>query len=95
MANAIPWHGQNKLFTTPKGEEKDRVLPLPVFNNGNVSVSCWQLTKEELADIIQNNGKIYLAVFFGNKQPPVFVGSEDNVRSVVLDFGHVWKKEKA
>lgn len=94
MANSIAWHGQNRLLSAPKGEEKDRVHDLHVFNNGNVTVSCWQLTPEELADIIQNGGKIYLAVLYGASQPPVFVGSEDSVRQVVIDYGKVWKKEK-
>jgi len=35
-----------------------------------------------------------LAVAFGPSQPPVFVGSEDEVRQVVIDYGNVWKKEK-
>lgn len=94
MANPIPWHGQNKRLTAPKNVAKDIVQDLCIFNNGKVSVSCWQLTEAELINIIQNGGKIYLAVVFGPSQPPVYVGSEDSVRELVIDYGQVWKKEK-
>lgn len=94
MANAIPWHGQNRRLTAPKNIDKDIVQELCIFNNGKVSVSCWQLTASELADIIQNNGKVYLAVVFGPSQPPVYVGSEDSVRELVIDYGKVWKREE-
>lgn len=94
MANPIPWHGQNRRLIAPANIAKDIIQDLPVFNNGKLSVSCWQLTEIELCDIIQNGGKIYLAVVFGPSQPPVFVGSEDSVRELVIDYGQVWKKEK-
>jgi hypothetical protein len=94
MGESIPWHGQNFLLKAPAGEEADRVHDLHVFNNGHVTVSCWQLKPEELSDVVQNGGRIYLAVLFGPSQPPVFVGSEDSVRAVVLDYGKVWKKER-
>jgi hypothetical protein len=93
MAEIVKWHGVNKTLLAPKGVEQSVVADLPVFNNGQVSVSCWRLTKEELADIIQDDGCIYLAVWFGPSQPPVFVGSEDSVRTLLVDFGKVWSKK--
>jgi hypothetical protein len=93
MANPICWHGMNKTLQAPANEDKQRIQDIHVFNNGNCSVSCWQLTPEELADLVQNGGKIYLAVMFGKSQPPVFVGSENTVRSVVIDYGGVWKRQ--
>lgn len=77
MAKAIPWHGSNKTLRAGNGD--DRIGTLPVFNNGHCTVSCWQLTDEELVDIVQ---------------PPVFVGTEDSVRRIAIDFGGVWKKGK-
>lgn len=91
MANAIPWHGNNKTLSAPNHEN---IGSLPVFNNDRVTVSCWQLTEAEIIDIIQNGGKIFVAVMYGKSQPPMFVGTEDSVRSVVIDYGKVWKKEK-
>lgn len=93
MASPIPWHGQNKKLTTPEHEDKQRIGELNVFNNGHCTVSCWQLTPQELVDIIQNGGKVYVSVLFGKSQPPIFVGTEDTVREVVIDFGGVWKRE--
>lgn len=93
MANSIPWHGQNKRLVTPAGEDKARIAELNIFNNGKCSVSCWQLTEAELVDIIQNGGKVFVACLYGPSQPPLFVGSEDTVRDVVIDFGGVWKRE--
>lgn len=92
MAHSIHWHGQTKILKPPNADDRDRIHDICIFNNGNVSVSCWQLTPEELADIIQNGGKVYLAVLYGPSQPPCFVGSEDSIRSTVIDYGRVWKK---
>lgn len=94
MANPIQWHGMNKTLQAPASEDKQRIQDMHVFNNGNISVSCWQLTDEELIDLIQNGGKIYLAVLFGPSQPPVFVGTEDSVRRIAVDFGGVWKRKE-
>lgn len=90
MANAIEWHGQNKILNSPK--EADYPV-LNIFNNGKVSVSCWQLTAEELAEVVQHGGKIFIAVLGGVSQYPMFVGTEESVRSVVADTGKVWKRE--
>jgi hypothetical protein len=95
MAKPVQWHGANRTLTPPKAEEDtSRIESMAVFNNGNMSVSCWQLTPEELADVVQNGGKIYLAVLFGPSQPPAFIGSEDSVRRIAVDYGGVWKREK-
>jgi hypothetical protein len=93
MAQIVDWHGVNKLLLTPKGVDKSIVSNLPVFNNGQISVSCWKLSKEELADVIENDGCVYLAVWFGPSQPPVYVGTEENVRVLVIDHGKVWPKK--
>lgn len=90
MAKPVDWHGANKILTAPKGES-DRVTQLHVFNNGHMSVSCWELTEQEIIEIVQTK-KIFLSVWFGGSQPPVFVGSEEAVRSIALDFGKVWNK---
>lgn len=91
MANPIPWHGNNKTLTAPGHEN---IQAIQVFNNEKVSVSCWQLTELEIIDLIQNGGKVFVAVMYGKSQPPMFVGTEDSVREVVIDYGKVWKKEK-
>ena len=94
MATPVAWNGINKLLTAPEGYCTEQVQDLPAFNNGVCSVSCWQLTPEELADIIQNDGKVFISIFCGPSQPPVFVGSEETCRGVVVDYGAVWPKDK-
>jgi hypothetical protein len=89
VADPIDFVGTNKTLAPPRGSES--VEPLPVFNNGACSVSCWKLSKAELAEVVSSGGMVYLSVFFGRSQPPVFVGSEATVRSIVSDYG-VWKR---
>ena len=93
MAEAIQWYGANKVLQSPK--DFGSVIDISVFNNGKCSVSCWKLTPEELADVVQNGGHIFVTVLGGPSQYPMFVGSEENVRSVVADFGKVWNKNKS
>ena len=90
MATAVEFAGANRVLRAPAGHE-ETVSDLHTFNNGNCSVSCWQLSPEEVAEI-QRTGRIYLSVWFGQTQPPVFVGGEEEVRSVVVDYGGVWRR---
>ncbi|NNU62445.1 hypothetical protein [Ochrobactrum soli] len=91
MATPTKFHGSNMKLLPPAGSEN--VEPLHTFTNGCCSVSCWELSPEEQAEIIRT-GRVFLSVFSGRSQAPVFVGSEDTVRSVVVDFGGVWAREK-
>lgn len=90
MASPVEWNGANKLLTVPS--DREDVTELHVFNNGICSVSCWQLSREELVELVQNGGKIFVSVMGGASSPPIFVGCEDEVREVVCDYGKVWKK---
>lgn len=91
MATPIAWDGANKILKAPKEWTKEQCQDLPTFNNGVCSVSCWQFSKDELVDVIQNDGKFFVSIMFGASQPPVFAGSEATVREVVVDYGKVWK----
>lgn len=93
MASSIDFPGTNKVLTSPAGKEH-LVHELHVFNNGRTSVSCWQLSRDEVKEIIESGGKVYLSVMFGTTQPPVFLGSESAVRELNADLG-VWKKPRA
>ncbi len=92
MAYGIDFKGSNKRYGPPLGVSEDQCKTLNTFNNGQCIVSCWELTKEELEEI-NRTGKIFLSVWSGNTLFPVLVGSEDVVRSVVADYGAVWKRE--
>ncbi|MDW9573405.1 hypothetical protein GOA73_08450 [Sinorhizobium meliloti] len=89
MGAPVQFEGANMLLRAPEGAEN--VSDMHTFTNGMCSVSCWQLSADELAEI-NRTGRIYLSVFSGRTQPPVFVGDEETVRSIVVDFGGVWRR---
>lgn len=61
--------GSNRVLGPPAGREAE-VASLPVFSNGHVCVSCWELTEAERAEIFAT-GRIWLFVWAGHTQPPV------------------------
>ncbi|RVM91480.1 hypothetical protein [Sinorhizobium meliloti] len=89
MGIPVQFSGANMLLRAPEGAEN--VSDMHTFTNGMCSVSCWELSAEELAEV-NRTGRIYLSVFSGRTQPPVFVGDEETVRSIVVDFGGVWRR---
>lgn len=88
MAYPVDFPGKNLDLQPPPGAEN--IAPLPIFRNGTCCVSCWELSPDELADVIRT-GKVFLSVFWGQTQPPVYVGSEETTREVIADYG-VWKR---
>lgn len=94
MAKLIPWHGINKILNPPKDWDNSVIQDMPVFNNGKYTVTCWQLSPEELAKVAQNSGKVFVAVMYGASQPPMFVGTEQTVKDVCVDFGKTWMREQ-
>lgn len=93
MADAVDFSGSNRLLRAPEGREGD-VSTLHVFHNGQCSVSCWQLGADELQQIMQDGGKVWLSVLYPRgTQPPVFLGSRELVRQVVADYGPLWREE--
>ncbi|GEM_PF-1340874 len=91
MATAVNFTGSNMKLMPPDGAEN--VEPLHTFTNGVCSVSCWELSSEDLEQIART-GRIFVTVLSGRSQPPVFIGSEESVRSVVVDYGGVWARGK-
>ena len=90
MSKPVSWLGSNKTLKAPKGTTEEQVQDLPIFTNGKVCVSCWQLSEEALKEVI-NTGCIFLSIYSGSTQPPVFMGSQEEVRAVAVDYGPVWK----
>lgn len=81
------WPAANFVFTAPEG--RDDVCDLQVFKNPQYTVSCWKLSPEELAEVAKT-GCVYLSIM-GGGMPPVFLGSEDEVRALIGEHG-VWEK---
>lgn len=92
MGTPVEFDGQITVFGPPKGREEE-IGTLPVFGNGYAVVSCWQLSEEELADIIANDRKLFVSVLSGEHVLPMFVGSERECAAVVADTGKVWTKK--
>lgn len=76
--------GANIILTAPDGME-EQVADLPVFRNGQFSVSAWELSDEELEEIIRTR-RVHVAIL-GQSHPPIYVGDEEAVRKVTGDHG--------
>ena len=48
-------------------------LDLPVFRDGTVVVSCWEMTDDERKAFLLT-GRVYLYVYSGKSSPPVALG---------------------
>lgn len=90
MSEPVKWKEANKILVAPQDTTKEQVQDLHVFSNGNVCVSKWKLSEEAIKEII-DTGCIFLSVYSGNSQPPVFLGSEAETHAVAVDYGPVWK----
>lgn len=78
------------VLRAPEGSEN--VSDLHTFSNGVCSVSCWELTDEDMEEIIRTR-RVFCSVFSGRSQPPIFVGSESEVRDLCADYG-VWRRSE-
>lgn len=85
------WPHANFTFHPPPGRED--VSPARVFRNKSMIVLPWDLSAQELAEITRT-GQVFLSIM-GQGMPPVYVGSETEVRGMVADYGPVWPRVKA
>lgn len=90
MSKPVDWYGANKVLTPPKGTTEEQVSKLAIFTNGAVCVSRWQLSEEALKEV-NETGCLFVSVYSGATQPPIFIGSHNEVREVAVDYGPVWK----
>ena len=93
MSKPVDWYGANKTLKAPADTTKEQVQDLRIFSNGVVCVSRWQLSEIALKEVIET-GCIFVSSYSGATQPPIFVGSHDEVREVAVDYGPVWKLQK-
>lgn len=94
MGHPIDFPGSNRVLGPPKGLDETSVESMPTFTNGHQSVSCWEFTAEEIADALSADGRtvrLYLTVWSGQSQPPVYVGGEEATRRLIADNG-TWKR---
>lgn len=88
MGHPVEFKGSNGVLGAPRGAEN--VDALPVFRNGVCCVSCWQLSPAEVEEVART-GRVFISVFAGRTQPPVFAGGEEETRELIADYG-AWKR---
>ncbi|MBK8197000.1 MAG: hypothetical protein IPK75_01430 [Acidobacteria bacterium] len=86
MATPKQITGANLVMRAPPGDE-DRVGDLHVYRNRGGLVSAWQLSDEEVAEIVRTR-TVYLSIM-GGGMPPVYLGAESDMRAFTLDYGGV------
>ena len=64
----------NKVFTKPEGWFDEECQPLPVFQNDEQIISCWEVTNEDI-EKMKKTKRIWLSIH-GNAQPPVWVSAD-------------------
>lgn len=84
MSKPVEWDGSNKVLTPPKGTTEEH------FTNDVVCVSKWELSREAIEEVLKT-GCLFVSVISGSTQPPIFIGSHDEVRALAVDYGPVWK----
>lgn len=77
----ITFEEQNKVLNKPESMTDEECSPLPVFNDGEQSVSCWKC--ESLRERIKFlfTGIMWLGVFAGRSQPPVYITVDKPLRT--------------
>lgn len=90
MGYPVKFEGYNSELLAPSGMDNLSCSSLPVFKNGVNCVSCWEFSEAELEQIIKTK-RVYISLWSGRSQPPVFVGDEESTRTIIADNG-VWKK---
>ena len=83
-------NGHNVTMMPPDGA--DDVSPIRAFRNEHCCVTAWDLDDESLAEIIRTR-RVYLTVLMGGGMPPVFVGTESEVRDLVANYGNTFPKQ--
>lgn len=67
----IDFRERNRILHAPPGME-ETCIPLPVYSNGEYTLSVWQFSPAEIGEF-NRTGKLFLAVYFGDTQPPVWL----------------------
>lgn len=70
--NPINFTKVNRVLSKPPDMSVEECGSLPVYSDGQMCVSCWELTDGEL-DAIVKTRRIYCAVFAGESQPPILL----------------------
>lgn len=79
--NPIEFINQTKVLQ-PNSNQKEidgkQVGTLPIFTDGDQVISCWRLSFRERIKALWF-GKIWLGIYSGQTQPPVWLSCDENV----------------
>jgi len=74
----ISFKQSNKKLGPPKGMTEEECGNLPVFTDGQQCISLWKMTwRERLSALFF--GRIWLSVYSGQTQPPVWLMAEKEI----------------
>ncbi len=68
----INFVGVNKVLSKPRSMTDGQCGSLPVYSNGQMCVSCWELNDQEIEAVVKTR-ILYIGVFSGQTQPPILV----------------------
>jgi hypothetical protein len=91
MGRGTKWHGANFELGRPKGWDEQQCNSLHVFRNGRDVVSCWELSDEEIAEIVKTRRVFLLISGMGWTMPPAYIGLEEHCREMTADV-KTWKR---
>lgn len=91
MGSPVMFPGVNLVLGPPAGREDVGTLPVFRQPDGPCLVSCWELDGDELRDVLARH-RVFVSVLGGRSMPPIYLGSEESVRRVVIDSGSVWRR---
>lgn len=74
----IEFKHQTKVLNKPENMTDEECQSLPVFSNGKQVISCWAMTWKERFQALLF-GKVWLSVYSGHTQPPVWLSVEKEV----------------
>lgn len=66
---------QNKVLSKPDNMTDEECSSLPVYTDGKLCISCWELTWRDIWQIIKTR-RVWLWVLSGRTQPPVIVSAD-------------------
>ena len=72
MAKPVGFEGANSLMLAPKGSAD--CIDLQVFNDGDQVISCWRMSDEEIANLVETRC-VWLSIK-GGGMPPVMVSGD-------------------
>jgi hypothetical protein len=78
MMTPTEFNEQTTILGKPSGMSDEECGSLPIFSDGNQTISCWKLSLKERLQILIF-GKIWVGVVFGKTQPPIWLSSNKTV----------------